>query len=155
MVANRSFILGTLLARVFANPITPVPEENEAAVLSARQAGSGVHLVNCGNSYSTVVYCINDSNCNFYPAKENQCIMGISGLFKWEGVQGPVLKGCTFSTGVRFEWGISPLPNIPVYAEVGPGQNGFQTFKCFKDNKRTMYSDGLNQCKSIYYCLPR
>ncbi|KAK0707854.1 hypothetical protein B0H67DRAFT_671460 [Lasiosphaeris hirsuta] len=114
--------------------------------------GEGIHLVNCGNQYSAVVYCENDGSCNFFPGGDNLCILKSNGLFVWEGGN----KGCTFSTGTRFTWSIgSDAQNQRNYTQVGSGDNGFNKFTIFKDDKHTMYRDGSgNQCKSIYYCLP-
>ncbi|KAK3349106.1 hypothetical protein B0T25DRAFT_569758 [Lasiosphaeria hispida] len=113
--------------------------------------GEGIHLVNCGNRYSAVVYCENDGSCNFFPGKGNQCIPNGSGLFVWEGGN----KGCTFDTGTRFSWSIgSNAQSQRNYTQVGSGDNGFHKFTIFKDDKHTMYRDGNgNECKSIYYCL--
>ncbi|KAK5659831.1 hypothetical protein OQA88_13294 [Cercophora sp. LCS_1] len=170
MLAVSLFAIATLLGGVLAGPVTPSPEETDITLLGPRQAGNGVHLVNCGNSYSVVVaclssrlammtltrvqYCVNDGNCNFFPSNNNQC--RFSRIITWEGGPGgSALKECAFPTGVVFKWGISPTPGLPVFSEVGHGQNDFQSFRCFKDDQHRMYSDSTLSCNSIYYCLPR
>lgn len=140
----------TLLAAFFGSALaTPVASPDGTVKLAKR--AEGVHLVNCGNSYSVVVYCANDGNCNFNPAGANACRPSNSGLTYWEGGN----KGCTFSTGTTFSWNVrGDAQQKPDYTQVGSGSNGFRNFNIFKDDKHLMYIDGSgNRCTSIYYSL--
>ncbi|KAK3941375.1 hypothetical protein QBC46DRAFT_311464 [Diplogelasinospora grovesii] len=144
--------LASLLASFAAASPAPSPAP-DADVPRIVKRGEGVHLVNCGSSYSAVVYCENDGNCNFFPGAGNQCIPGNGGLFAWEGGS----KSCKFpGTGTTFTWNIvGNAQSQANFANVGSGNNGFHGFQIFKDDKHVMYTDGNgNQCRSIYYCLP-
>ncbi|TPX18959.1 uncharacterized protein E0L32_011352 [Thyridium curvatum] len=139
-----------LVASVIASPApAPAPSPDVDTKLLAKRA-EGIHLLNCV-TYSTVVYCANDSNCNFNPGAGNACSPG-SGVFHWEGGS----HSCTFGgTGVTFTWAIdSNAQSYPNFQKAGTGSNGFHNFNCFKDDQHVMYTDGNGHaCRSIYYCL--
>ncbi|KAK0125690.1 hypothetical protein ONS95_000308 [Cadophora gregata] len=141
-----------LISALFGSALaTPVASPDGTVKLAKRS--EGVHLVNCGNNYSVVLYCANDSNCNFNPSAGNQCLPTNGGVDTWEGSN----QKCTFpGTGTTFTWNIqSNAQSQANFVQVGTGSNGFHGFNIFKDDKHVMYTDGNgNQCKSIYYCLP-
>ncbi|KAK4188636.1 hypothetical protein QBC35DRAFT_462808 [Podospora australis] len=117
--------------------------------LEKRQGGEGVHLVNC-NTYSTVIYCPNDGDCNHNPGPGNSC--ATAGIRKWEGTR----QSCRFSTGVTFSWFVQAnAQQQPDFSVVGDGDNGRgRPWTIRKDNKHNMYTDGNgNRCDSIYYAL--
>lgn len=144
--------LMALAGTALANPIAaPSPDATDGMPRIVRR-GEGVHLVNCVN-YSAVVYCANDSNCNFFPGSGNQCIPN-AGLTTWEGGKE---RQCIFpGTNTVFKWNIDPnAQSFKTYSRVGSGNNGFHDFAIYKDDQHVMYKDGNgNSCKSIYYCLP-
>ncbi|KAK3312813.1 hypothetical protein B0H66DRAFT_537898 [Apodospora peruviana] len=173
MVAVSFLFVATLAASVFAqlnttseqtsvSDVEVVPQETITGAVPnvftrvinrIVRRGEGIHLVNCGNS-SAVVYCANDSNCNFNPSSANKCNTSsiARGQIKWEGAT----KSCTFSTGTKFTWNIrSDAQSLKDYSNVGSGDNGFNKFTIFKDDKHAMFMDSnKNSCLSIYYCLP-
>ncbi|RWA09759.1 hypothetical protein EKO27_g5351 [Xylaria grammica] len=137
------------LATALASPLgASANEEHQIA-----KRANGVHLVNCV-TYSAVVYCENDSNCNFNPGAGNQCIprdhLNGNGLEIWESA-----GSCTFDTGTTFSWNIqSNAQSQPNFSVVGSGTNGFQGFTVRKDDQHVMYTDGNGHaCRSIYYAL--
>ena len=69
------------------------------ALAASAYARDGVHLVNCNSDDSVVVYCADDSNCNFNPTHNNYCVFHAGGTAIWEGGS----KSCDFPTGVVFE----------------------------------------------------
>jgi len=146
-------LLVALAGTALANPIAaPSPDTNDGMPRIVRR-GEGVHLVNCV-TYSAVVYCANDGNCNFFPSSGNQCIPDNGGITRWEGGSN---RRCTFpGTGTEFKWSIdSNAQNSKTYSRVGTGNNGFHDFAIYKDDQHVMYKDGNgNSCKSIYYCIP-
>ncbi|KAI0403406.1 hypothetical protein F4802DRAFT_296859 [Xylaria palmicola] len=140
------------LATALASPLSPsgVAGEEEHQVV---KRANGIHLANC-ETYSAVVFCENDSNCNFNPGPGNSCIprdrLNGNGLEIWEGS-----SSCRFDTGVTFSWSIqSNAPSQPNFAVVGSGSNSFQGFTIRKDDQHVMYVDGNGHaCRSIYYAL--
>ncbi|KAH8775699.1 hypothetical protein F5882DRAFT_380869 [Hyaloscypha sp. PMI_1271] len=74
-----------------------------ASVLDKRYV-QGIHLVNCGNAYSAVVYCAQDgsSACKKNPSSSNMKKVKSDGPFTWEGVW----KEVTFSTGTTFSFSV-------------------------------------------------
>ncbi|KAM7189933.1 hypothetical protein V8F20_009960, partial [Naviculisporaceae sp. PSN 640] len=120
--------------------------------------GSGIHLVNCNGfsgeggvspKQSFVLYCANDRDCNKFPDMNNVCKMMTNGYFTWEGAA----QGCTFPTGVKFQWWIRPdAQSQPDYSHVGDGGNQFRAYQGFKDDKHPMFNwQGPSRCDSIYY----
>ncbi|KAI0096060.1 hypothetical protein GGR51DRAFT_544369 [Nemania sp. FL0031] len=140
----------TLLATALAGPVA-TGSSDETVQLSKR--ADSLHLLNCV-TYSAVVFCTDDSNCNFNPGPGNECIpndhLNGNGLETWE-----TNGSCTFSTGVTFTWSIqSNAQSQPNFSVVGSGSNGAQGFTIRKDDQHVMYTDGNgHQCRSIYYAL--
>ncbi|PMD57522.1 uncharacterized protein K444DRAFT_29153 [Hyaloscypha bicolor E] len=129
-----------------------------ASVLDKRYV-QGIHLVNCGNAYSAIVYCAQDgsSACKKNPSSSNMEKVRSNGLFKWEGVAS---KQVTFSTGVTFSFTISI--DAQSFSNNGHAGSGLQSYKnsilgtwnIKKDDGHSMYNDGNgNTCHSIYYAL--
>ncbi|KAI9147423.1 hypothetical protein HJFPF1_12443 [Paramyrothecium foliicola] len=133
---------------------TAIVEPNEPSMLEKRGPES-VHLVNCsgnGRFYSIVVYCADDSNCNFQPAPENFCYVSPSRIYNWEGRTD---AGCNFNTGVAFRYTLpDDAKSRPLFTAVGSGSNGFRSFTIYNDNSPVMFtaSDGA-VCRSSYYSL--
>ncbi|KAE8454466.1 hypothetical protein EG329_000089 [Mollisiaceae sp. DMI_Dod_QoI] len=144
MQFSKLLAVATFLANVIANPIAG------EGISKLAKRSEGVHLVNCNNVYSVVVYCPNDSDCNHNPPAGDGCVRPGGGTYHWEGSP----QSCTFTTGVTFSWNIaSNAQSQPNFAYVGSGNNG-HGFNIYKDNQHVMYTDGNGyQCKSIYYCL--
>ncbi|KAI0438986.1 hypothetical protein F4803DRAFT_532867 [Xylaria telfairii] len=140
------------LATAFASPLSAIAASSDGKHPLAKR-GNGLHMVNC-KTYSVVVYCADDSNCNFYPGPGNQCIpkdhLNTKGLEVWE-----TNGSCRFDTGVIFSWNIqSNAQLIPNYGVVGSATNSFQGFTVRKDDQHVMYTDGHNNpCISIYYAV--
>ncbi|KAF2138229.1 uncharacterized protein K452DRAFT_311597 [Aplosporella prunicola CBS 121167] len=149
----------SLIAYAVASP-TPDAEaaaeaEAEGGTVRLAKRAEGIHLVNCYGSgtfsYSTVVYCSNDSNCNRYPNGNDRCNPNNNNIVTWEGRS----QSCTFGTNVAFSWNINANAQQQAnYARVGSGSNNFRSFSVFKDDQHVMYSDlDGRQCRSIYYAL--
>ncbi|KAL7928273.1 hypothetical protein V8C35DRAFT_318595 [Trichoderma chlorosporum] len=125
--------------------------------ITKRGDGTGVHLVNCNPSAegslppsSHVVFCSDDSNCDFTPSGDNICTMGENFWFTWEGQA----QACTFSTGTRFSWFIdSDAQSQPNFQHVGDGGNQFRAYAGFKDDQHQMFFRGTGSCQSIYYFI--
>ncbi|EHK26667.1 uncharacterized protein TRIVIDRAFT_69582 [Trichoderma virens Gv29-8] len=151
-------LLAPLLQLAAAAPTLDVAEGSSNELLK-RGDGSGIHLVNCDGfggegtivpPSSHVVYCANDSNCNFSPSGDNICTMGVNFWFTWEGHA----QACTFSTGAKFSWFIdSNAQSQANFAHVGDGGNQFRAYAGYKDDKHTMFFRGSGQCHSIYYFI--
>ncbi|EAQ90068.1 predicted protein [Chaetomium globosum CBS 148.51] len=154
MIAPKVFALGSLVAGAIAGPVTAPSPVSEAEFNDIVKRAEGIHLVNCKdgatNIYSVVVYCANDSNCNFRPSSSNACYP-TSGVMAWEGGG----QSCGFSTGVYFSWNIqSDAQTKANYSKVGTGGNGFRDYTIYKDDQHHMYTDSDgHSCKSIYYAV--
>ncbi|KAK0100497.1 hypothetical protein ONS95_008445 [Cadophora gregata] len=147
MVSLKLALLAALSSSVLA---TPVASSDGNSNLAKRT--EGLYLVNCGNSYSVVVYCANYLSCSFTPSSQNQCRPS-SGIQHWEGSS----QKCTFpGSGTTFTWNIRADAQDPsVYARVGTGSNGFHPFSIFKEDKTALYTDGNgNRCNKIYNAYP-
>ncbi|KAG4438389.1 hypothetical protein IFR05_006151 [Cadophora sp. M221] len=148
MLSMKLAVLAAFIGSALATPIA----SPDGTVKLAKRA-EGVHLVNCGDRYSVVLYCANDGNCNFNPGPGDQCLPTNGGVQHWEGGT----QKCTFpGTGTTFTWSLrSDAQQQKDYTQVGTGSNGFHGFNIFKDDKHVMYSDGNgNRCSSIYYSIP-
>ncbi|KAI3320118.1 hypothetical protein HD806DRAFT_547614 [Xylariaceae sp. AK1471] len=151
MFFSKLLASAALLAVALASPLDASAVSNDDKLLAKRS--NGVHLVNCV-TYSAVVFCDNDSNCNFNPGPGNSCVakdhLNSDGLNRWENS-----GACGFSTGVTFSWTIqSNGATQPNFSVVGTGSNGFQGFTIRKDDQHIMYTDGNGHaCRSIYYAL--
>ncbi|KAI0509681.1 hypothetical protein F5B22DRAFT_648702 [Xylaria bambusicola] len=137
-----------LIASVLASPLETLAVHTEGQALAKR--AEGIHLVNC-RTYSLVVYCSNDSNCNFFPSDANKCVP-TKGILTWEIPNGL----CAFNTGESFHWNIrSNAQSQENYSVVGSGNNNERGFVIRKDDKHVMFTDPNNgeQCSSIYYAV--
>ncbi|KAH8678311.1 hypothetical protein BX600DRAFT_493600, partial [Xylariales sp. PMI_506] len=158
IVAAAAILATSALAVPAANPNLsgpiPVRRVDGDSDNAIAKRGNGIHLVNCV-TYSGVVYCANDSNCNFFPSNSNWCLpsgpKNTAGLQIWEGQT----ESCTFSSNVQYTWNIeSNAQSQALYSVVGGGNNGFQQFTIHKDDQHTMFVDGNGHaCKSVYYCI--
>lgn len=125
---------------------------------STARAAEGIHLINCGNNdYSAVLYCVDDSNCNFIPSSSNICYPrgGPSGgTITWETY--PSWQSCGFSTGVGFDWNINTdAQSKDNFSEVGVGKNTYNYYRIHKDDKHVMFYDNTGKaCRTIYYTVP-
>ncbi|KAH7419539.1 hypothetical protein BKA64DRAFT_737701 [Cadophora sp. MPI-SDFR-AT-0126] len=121
-------VVASLFGLTLATPVAS-PED----IVKLFKRGEGVHLVNCGERYSVVLYCANDGNCNFNPGPGDQCLPTNGGVQHWEGGN----QKCTFpGTGTTFTWNIrSDAQQLKDYTQVGTGSNGFHGFNIFKDDK--------------------
>ncbi|KAJ8121181.1 hypothetical protein ONZ43_g2302 [Nemania bipapillata] len=153
MFVSKLATTAILLATAIAGPLAAVSTSGDESAQLTKRA-DGIHLVNCV-TYSAVIFCSDDSNCNFNPSSGNECIpkdhLNSKGLEIWEGTN----SSCTFSTGVTFFWGIeSNAQSQPNFSVVGSGTNSLQGFTIRKDDQHVMYTDGNGHaCQSIYYAL--
>ncbi|KAI0538284.1 hypothetical protein GGR58DRAFT_526556 [Xylaria digitata] len=149
MFFSKLAIAASFLATALAGPLAA--PSGEGAQLAKRS--NGIHLLNCV-TYSAVVYCDDDSNCNFNPGPGNECVpkdhLNGIGIEIWEQS-----GSCRFDTGTTFSWTIqSNAQQQPNFATVGSGTNGFQGFTIRKDDQHVMFTDGNGHaCRSIYYAL--
>ncbi|KAB5572320.1 hypothetical protein GE09DRAFT_1216884 [Coniochaeta sp. 2T2.1] len=123
-----------------------------AAMAIGAVARDSVHLINCNFDDSVVVFCNDDSNCDFNPAPNNFCVFHAGGTGTWEGST----QSCDFPTGTVFTWNIkSAAQSQNNFTPAGTASNSAgQNFQCFKDDQHTMYIDSAGRnCKSVYYCL--
>ncbi|KAI0099749.1 hypothetical protein GGR51DRAFT_564792 [Nemania sp. FL0031] len=145
--ATLIYIAG-LIASVFASPLEALAARVEGQALAKR--AEGIHLVNC-RTYSMILYCPNDSDCNHFPSDANKCIP-TTGTQTWEIPNGL----CAFNTGESFHWNIRGDAQMQQdYSVVGSGNNNERSFLIRKDDKHIMFTDPNNgkACSSIYYCL--
>ncbi|KAI0450112.1 hypothetical protein F5B21DRAFT_445102 [Xylaria acuta] len=137
-----------LIAGVVASPLETLAVRTEGQTLAKR--AEGIHLVNC-RTYSMVLFCPNDSDCNHFPSDANKCIP-TNGIQTWEIPNGL----CAFNTGESFHWTIRGDAQLQDdFTVVGSGNNNERGFVIRKDDKHVMFTDPNNgeQCSSIYFAL--
>ncbi|KAH8646743.1 hypothetical protein BX600DRAFT_443719 [Xylariales sp. PMI_506] len=129
-----------------------------ALLASHAQAEEVVYLSNCYtlgeyNSFSIVNYYadVSASQNGQVPSDANQCQKTTNGDVTWE-LGGT--DGCTFPTGVTFQWTIElGAASLSTGEYAGYGWNGYNGFICYRDNGRQLFQKVLEVCDSIYYCL--